>query len=91
MFVCFLTLCGTSICFSPLGWVHIFEQIWRFGSLWTMVHGASGGIISQDLLYIIGEDKQQSWINQIVLSAKVQLISECLLGLIDFPKKQRNI
>ena len=34
-----------------------------------MVHGASGGIISQDLLYIIGEDKQQSWINQIVLSA----------------------
>jgi hypothetical protein len=35
-----------------------------------MVHGASGGIISQDLLYIIGEDKQQSWINQIVLSAK---------------------
>ena len=34
-----------------------------------MVHGVSGGIISQDLLYIIGEDKQQSWINQIVLSA----------------------
>ena len=56
-----------------------------------MVHGASGGIISQDLLYIIGEDKQQSWINQIVLSAKVQLISEYLLGLIDFPKKPRNI
>ena len=41
-----------------------------------MVHGASGGIISQDLLYIIGEDKQQSWINQIVLSAKGQLISK---------------
>ena len=39
------------------------------GLLWTMVHGESGGIISQDLLYIIGEDKQQSWINQIVLSA----------------------
>ena len=34
-----------------------------------MHYGASGGIISQDLLYIIGEDKQQSWINQIVLSA----------------------
>ena len=52
-----------------------------------MVYGASGGIISQDLLYIIGEDKQQSWINQIVLSAKGQLISKANLKVFIWTQK----
>ena len=56
-----------------------------------MVHGASGGIISQDLLYIIGEDKQQSWINQIVLSAKGQLISKANIKLFIYSKKPKKI